>query len=210
MRGLFTNFTKIHSNEVNMANSMIVKSGSDRRGAAKGSTWKAHRYIARVPLGGDKFRYFYTPQQVAAYKAEKKRKQGLGDSIERVKDSDEKKKDKAVKIGSGAKGGGGASSSNYHFVKSKIGEKVKGYRAGEGKPEGMSNELWERYQKLWGFASSSIVKAKRKKSKSKPKDTVKKSNAGNTATSGQRAKKSSKKKRKVVDQNTIMNIIRRA
>jgi hypothetical protein len=188
---------------------MIVKSGIDRRGAVKGSTWKAHRYIARVPLGGDKFRYFYTPQQVAAYKAEKKRKQVGGDSIERVKDSDKKKKDRAVKIGSGAKGGGGggASSSNYHFVKSKIGEKVKGYRAGEGKPEGMSDELWERYQKLWGFASSSTVKAKRKKSKSK--DTVKKSNVRNTTTSGQRAKKSSKKRRKVVDQNTIMNIIRR-
>lgn len=146
-----------------MANSMIVKYGIDRRGGVKGSTWKAHRYIARVPLGGDKFRYFYTPQQVAAYKAEKKRKQVGGDSIERVKDSDKKKKDRAVKIGSGAKGGGGggASSSNYHFVKSKIGEKVKGYRAGEGKPEGMSDELWERYQKLWGTKYTSISKKRK-------------------------------------------------
>lgn len=175
MRGLFTNFTKIHSNEVNMANSMIVKSGSDRRGAAKGSTWKAHRYIARVPLGGDKFRYFYTPQQIAAYKAEKKRKQGLGDSIERVKDSDKKKKDRAIKIGSRAKGGGSASSSNYHFVKSKIGEKVKGYRVGEGKPEGMSDELWERYQKLWGNKITSSSRSD--KVKKKRKDITKRSGA---------------------------------
>jgi hypothetical protein len=159
-----------------MANSMIVKSGIDRRGAVKGSTWKAHRYIARVPLGGDKFRYFYTPQQVAAYKAEKKRKQGLGDSIERVKDSDRKKKDRAVKIGSWANGGGGgASSGNYHFVKSKIGEKVKGYRVGEGKPEGMSDELWERYQKLWGTKYTSI--SKKDKVKKKRKDIAKRSSA---------------------------------
>lgn len=37
-------------------------------GAKKGSKWKDHKYIARIPVGKNSFRYFYTMDEWKAYK----------------------------------------------------------------------------------------------------------------------------------------------
>ena len=170
--------------------------GSGKRGAVKGSTWKAHKYIARVPLGNNTFRYFYTPQEIQAYKTERRKvlsKWGKVESLEDEKETTNKTAKKNTKKKEAKKKSGG------HFKVASTGRILTGYRAGGEKPKGVSDEYWDQLQKAWGFKKadgSPVARVKRKKSKSKAKS---------------KTKKALKKERKsAVDREAINRILERS
>lgn len=183
-----------------MANAMGSSSslGSGKRGAVKGSTWKAHKYIARVPLGNNTFRYFYTPQEIQAYKTERRKVLSKWGKVESLEDEEEttnktaNKKQTKKKETKKKKSGG-------HFKVASTGRILTGYRAGGEKPKGVSDEYWDQLQKAWGFKKadgSPVARVKRKKSKSKAKS---------------KAKKALKKERKsAVDREAINRILQRS
>jgi RNase H-fold protein (predicted Holliday junction resolvase) len=184
-----------------MANGMGSSSslGSGKRGAVKGSTWKAHKYIARVPLGNNTFRYFYTPQEIQAYKTERRKvlsKWGKVESLEDEKETTNKtaKKNTKKKETKKKKSGG-------HFKVASTGRILTGYRAGGEKPKGVSDEYWDLLQKAWGFKKadgSPVARVKRKKSKSKE----------NTKKKAQKVLQ--KKIKKTVDHQAINRILQRS
>lgn len=184
-----------------MANGMGSSSslGSGKRGAVKGSTWKAHKYIARVPLGNNTFRYFYTPQEIQAYKTERRKvlsKWGKVESLEDEKETTNKtaKKNTKKKETKKKKSGG-------HFKVASTGRILTGYRAGGEKPKGVSDEYWDQLQKAWGFKNadgSPVARVKRKKSKSKE----------NTKKKAQKVLQ--KKIKKTVDHQAINRILQRS
>jgi hypothetical protein len=164
--------------------------GSGKRGAVKGSTWKAHKYIARVPLGNNTFRYFYTPQEIQAYKTERRKVLSKWGKVESLEDEKETTNKTTKKKETKKKSGG-------HFKVASTGRILTGYRAGGGKPKGVSDEYWDQLQKAWGFKNadgSPVARVKRKKSKAKSK-----------------TKKALKKERKsAVDREAINRILQRS
>ena len=188
----------------NTLRSLSPSSGTGKRGAVKGSTWKAHKYIARVPLGNNTFRYFYTPQEIQAYKTERRKvlsKWGKVESLEDEKETTNKtanknqtKKNTKKKETKKKKPGG-------HFKVASTGRILTGYRAGGEKPKGVSDEYWDQLQKAWGFKKadgSPVARVKRKKSKSK-------------TTAKSKTQKALKKERKsAVDREAINRILQRS
>lgn len=136
-------------------------------GIAIGEMHKTHGYIARVPLGNNKYRYFYTTQELAAYKAHRRKSKdekhlGIMDKEKKKKADDtyyiaevKKDKKKGKKNSTDKKSAVSKKASNLpnhrrelHPTNS-VGKLISGYKAGGGKPKNISDADWERYQRLW-------------------------------------------------------------
>lgn len=105
------------------------------------------KYIAKVPIGGNSFRYFYSAEEYGAYKAQKNKPA----AAVKLKKSKIKKRSVVGKIPSG------------HVATASVGQVVSGYN-GTGKPKNMSDEDWKEYNKLWSTANT-MPKAKKKPKK---------------------------------------------
>ena len=105
-----------------------------------------HKYIARVNIGNG-YRYFYTQQDIAAYKAQKTKTKGEAN----VKSKTKKGIARAVpmKKGSYKMGGGGGGAT---------------YNPYGPKPAGMSNERWALLQRAWAVSAPQqpLMKSKSK------------------------------------------------
>lgn len=114
---------------------------------ASGNTRANHRYIARVRRGNG-YRYFYTTEEINAYKKEQS---GVGKSDGLAK---------AVPIRHPKK----------PLTTNASGPTVSGYRPWGGKPSGVSDETWAKWQRLWSTQTTSgrrvVVRRKKKRRKS--------------------------------------------
>ena len=148
-----------------------------------------HRYIARIPLAGGLYRYFYDREELNAYMAAKNKAKGdapqaIAKPISKSAPSAASTKDKASKgkgsgggkgrgsgggkgKGKGGKGKGSKASkgsagvsSSAHLPTASTGKIVSGY-TGKGKPEGMSDERWAQLQKIWSTTYSAAKKKRR-------------------------------------------------
>lgn len=212
---------------INTLRSLSPSSGTGKRGAVKGSTWKAHKYIARVPLGNDTWRYFYTQQQIAAYKAERRKNKGIGGKVEMLRKKKKGKKtlkqirsdldkilqrlgEKSVKKStedakkktsdkSKENSTQSRSSSTSRGSSSRSSSLISGYTAGGGKPKGMSDYLWEQYQKAWNTTVTST--APNRNQVDKKKDEMQKKKAEGQKASGSSGRTSKERsKAQVSDQ----------
>ena len=105
---------------------------------ASGNTRANHRYIARVRRGNG-YRYFYTTEEINAYKKEQS---GVG---KKLGDAPSDGVAKAVPIRHPKK----------PLSTNASGPTVSGYRPGGGKPSGVSDETWAKWQKLWSTRTTS-------------------------------------------------------
>lgn len=107
------------------------------------------KYVARVPIGNNSFRYFYSAEEYGAYK-------------------DHKNKAAAAKVKKGKgktkKGSGGVKIPKGHVATASPGSVISGYN-GTGKPENISDAAWNKLTKMWGTTYSA------QKSEKKPKKT---------------------------------------
>ena len=106
------------------------------------------KYVARIPVGANSFRYFYSAEEYASYKAQRNKGAAAG----KLKKSKTKKGSGGVKIPSG------------HIATASAGKVVSGYN-GTGKPEKMSNEAWEKLKKMWDTTYTAPDSNKPKKAK---------------------------------------------
>lgn len=103
------------------------------------------KYVAKVPIGGNSFRYFYSAEEYGAYK-EQKSKAMAAAAEARIR----KGKKKDLPGGSKKRGrSGGIKIPTGHITKASVGKVITGYN-GSGKPEGMSDAKWATVKKMWG------------------------------------------------------------
>lgn len=120
---------------------------------ASGNIRANHRYIARVRRGNG-YRYFYTTEEINAYKKEQS---GVRKKFDNTPSDGVAK---AVPIRHPKK----------PLSTNASGPTVSGYRPGGGKPSGVSDETWAKWQRLWSTQTTSgrrvVVRRKKKRRKS--------------------------------------------
>ena len=128
-----------------------------------------HRYIARVPTGSGKYKYFYTTQELVAYKKSKSGVQKQLNDTDKPIGKEKKKKLKTSAV------------PTMSTPTAAVGKPIQGYKRGE-KPKQYSDEEWERIQRLWGVGSKkkpiqvlgASARVRRKAKKSADSSPVKK------------------------------------
>lgn len=108
------------------------------------------KYVARIPVGANSFRYFYSAEEYASYKTQRNKGAAAG----KLKKSKTKPK----------KAGSGIGIPKGHVAMANPGSVISGYN-GTGKPEKMSDEAWAKLKKMWGTTYTAPDSKKPKKAK---------------------------------------------
>lgn len=107
------------------------------------------KYVAKVPIGNNSFRYFYSAAEYGAFKGLKNKATA---AVKLKKSKTKSKNGGTVKIPKG------------HVATASPGSVISGYN-GTGKPEKMSDEAWAKLKKMWGTTYTAPDSKKPKKAK---------------------------------------------